>query len=145
MARAQLCVSWFLEHGDPPRFVEARRGELAAGASATEAAILITLLGAAANVAIDELWRMVKGRLLSQSSPLHSEMAYLRSLSNEGLAANLAAAVARSTDRRGSDLSLVELRRDDVEIAATFQAPDGSGYLVRANGESYRIKRVADA
>ena len=80
---------WFLDHGDPPRFVEARRGELAAGASAVEGALVVTLLGAVAGVAIDEVWHMVKTRLLSNSSPLREHLAYLRSLSNEDLAADL--------------------------------------------------------
>lgn len=134
--------AWFLEHGDPPRFVEARRGELAAGASAVEGALVLTLLGAVAGVALDELWHMVKARLLPNSSPLREHLTYLRSLSNEDLAADLAAAIARSTDRQPSDVTLLELLRDDVEIAATFEVPDGTGYLVRASEETYIVRRV---
>lgn len=133
---------WFREHGDPPRQVEARRRELEIGASALTAALVITLFGAAAGVAVDELWQLVKTRLLPTSTPLREHMTYLRQLSNEDVAANLAAAASRPLDRRPSDLQLVELRRDDAEIAATFRTPDGIRYLVRASDDVYRIKRV---
>jgi hypothetical protein len=133
---------WFLAHGDPPREVEASRREHDAGASALAAELVITLLGAAAGVAVDALWHLVKTRLLPTSSPLRDHATYLRQLSNDDLAANLAAAAASPLNRRPSDLELVELRRDDVEIAATFRTPDGIGYFVRASDDVYRIKRV---
>lgn len=133
---------WFLEHGDPPREVEATRREVEVGASALVAGLVITLFGAAANVALDELWGLVKTRLLPTSSPLREHMTYLRGLSNEDLAANLAAAAAQALDRRASEMELIEIRRDDVEVAAAFRVPDGTGYLVRARDDIYLVKRV---
>src|SRR5688500_6338266 len=42
--------TWFLEHGDPPREVEAARREFDIGASGLGATLIITLFGAAAGV-----------------------------------------------------------------------------------------------
>jgi hypothetical protein len=39
-------------------------------------------------------------------------------------------------------VTLLELRRDDAEIAATFGVPDGTGYLVRASEGTYIVRRV---
>jgi hypothetical protein len=52
--------------------------------------------------------------------------------------------VARATDRRFSDLTLVRVSKDSGEVSAVYDTPDGSRFVIRATGDAHLISRVQD-
>lgn len=136
---------WLLERGDPTRDIETRRTDTYVGASGAGAVLIVTFLGSAVGtIALDELWQFIKRRLIPSSSPAQADLDWLLQLPVEDLANDLAWRVARATDRRFSDLTLVRVSQESDEVSAVYDTRDGVRFVIRATGETHLISRVHD-
>jgi hypothetical protein len=136
---------WLVERGDPTRDIETRKTDTYIGASAISAELIVTFLGTGAGtIALDELWQFIKRTLISKSSPRQADLDWLVQLPVEELANDLGWRVARATDRRYSDLTLVRVRQEPDEVSAVFDTSDGVRFVIRATGETHLISRVRD-
>ena len=136
---------WLAERGDPTRDIETRKRDTYVGAAAITAELIITFLGTASGtIALEELWQYIKRRLIPKTSSSQADLDWLLQLPVEALASDLGWRVARATDRRYSDLTLVRVSQEPDEISAVFDTSDGARFVIRATGETHLISRVHD-
>lgn len=110
------------------------------GAASVDAVVVVTLLGAvlggAASTITQRALDAVLGGLKSASK---SE---LRPMERAADVEQLAYAVALGTDRRRSELTLVEHRSHDTGARAVFDDRDGNRYEIRTTGDLFSITRL---
>jgi hypothetical protein len=136
---------WLLERGDPTRDIETRRTDTYVGAAGATAVLIVTFLGAAAGqIVLDELWQFIKKRLIPSTSTTQADLDWLLQLPVDELANDLGWRVARATDRRFSDLTLVRVSQEPEEVSAVYDTTDGVRFVIRATGEAHLISRVQD-
>jgi hypothetical protein len=126
---------------------EIRRSYLQAGASGVGAQLLITFLGTTVGGVVsygiyDALLAFVKQRFArDEPSATRVPLDWLRNEEPDDAAAHLAGWLGRAIDRRGSELDLVSLDRDEDEIRAVYDVGD-TRYEIRVDESAYRIARL---
>lgn len=120
------------------------RHHYSAGAEAITAELVITVLASGVTqIALEELWLYVRS-LLPSSAQTWNPVESLRQLDGDELTDALRRRVALAVDRRRSELSLIQLLRENDDISAVFETSEGTRYVIRATATAYLVRHVSD-
>jgi hypothetical protein len=134
---------WFVRENYEPFAVETRRSVAEVGATGIGTELVLTFLGAAGGVALNEAWQYVKTLLPRGDESVRSEFRWLReAVEPDERPQYLAESLARALEARSAELRLLDYSEAENEFRATFETSTGERYVVRATDELYRIERA---